>query len=58
MEKKSPFLSKTIIVNVLMILGTVAAMAGEELSKGTGISVIMINAVNIVLRFFTTKPVV
>ena len=58
MEKKSPFVSKTIIVNVLMILGTVAAMAGEELGKGTGISVIMINAVNIVLRFFTTKPVV
>ena len=57
MEKKSPFVSKTIIVNVLMIVGTVAAMAGEELGKGTGISVIMINAVNIVLRFFTTKPV-
>ena len=57
MEKKSPFASKTIIANVLMIVGTVAAMAGEELGKGTGIGVIMINAVNIALRFFTTKPV-
>ena len=30
MEKKSPFASKTIIANVLMIVGTVAAMAGGK----------------------------
>lgn len=56
-EKKSIFKSKTIVINVLLILGAVAAMAGEELGRGTGIGVILVNAVNIILRFFTTQPI-
>jgi len=56
-EKKSPFKSRTMIINVLLILGAVAAMAGEEIGKGTGMGVIVVNAVNIILRYFTTQPI-
>jgi hypothetical protein len=57
MDKKSAFASKTLIINILLILGAVAAMAGEEISKGTGMGVIIVNAVNIILRYFTTQPI-
>jgi len=57
MNSKKWFKSKTIVINLLMIVGAVAAMIGEELGKGTGIGVIVINTVNIVMRYITNQPI-
>ena len=56
-DAKKWWQSKTIIINVLMIFGAVSAMVAEELSNGAGLGVIVINTVNIILRFITGEPI-
>ncbi len=62
--KKSPLASKTIIFNVLtLVAGVIAYFVGSEVivenwEAAIPVLIAVQGAVNIVLRFVTTKPIV
>jgi hypothetical protein len=63
MTPKSILMSKTFIVNLLTITTVVAASYGitpdQEIAEKTAAALILLNPIiNIILRYFTTKPVV
>lgn len=57
MEAKPIYLSKTIWVNVLALIGPIAASFGATTPEWTAISTGVLAVANLILRYLTKKPV-
>lgn len=56
MESKSPFLSKTLWINVIAIVG-MFIYAGNGGTVPPEIATVVLGAINLVLRLITKKPI-